>query len=76
MRSPDRGNAPGGRVREQEILEEIIKLDGDCMKPALRCIECPFMQACYAGIFESKHVGKRERVMMAADKLFEGTIIE
>lgn len=61
---------------EEEVLESIILLDGDCVTAAM-CLECPFSNFCVSrAILDGVMLNKEERVNRAYDMLFNEFIEE
>lgn len=56
---------------EKELLEGIIRAEGDCLS-ADWCLMCPFMDDCVGkAITDAKILPKEERLRKAYDKVFD-----
>lgn len=55
---------------ERQLLENIIKTDGDCINYTW-CLACPFATDCvYKAVTHARLLPKEERVRRAFNKLF------
>ena len=63
------------KIGNRRALEEIIRLDGDCLRSDI-CCTCPFSKECLIDFLSNKPWSNNKRVDMALDRLFRLEIME
>jgi len=63
--------------RQNEILEKIVELDGNCLTAEI-CKECPFASKCLPQFLhgKQKRPSKDERLNLALDTMAHGVLLD
>ena len=63
--------------RQNQILEKIVELDGDCLSAKI-CKQCPFASRCLPQFLHGKQKSpsKDERLNLALDTLAYGVLLD
>lgn len=60
---------------DKDVLEEIVKLDGQCLE-SVRCRKCPFRAICLPEFLNPVPPSQPQRLMMAQDVLAHHYLID